>query len=85
MIPVTSHQHQSVDGDIGCDINDVLDSATPKDAEWPVHEDIVTGSKRNTDENEQEIGNSEVENQQVCCVLHLGVCIDLEKRNCRVI
>ena len=37
------------------------------------HENIVTGGERNADEDEKKIGDREVQDQQICCVLHLRV------------
>ena len=37
------------------------------------HENIVTGGERNADEDKKKIGDREVQDQQVCCVLHLRV------------
>ena len=37
------------------------------------HENVVTGGERNADEDKKKIGDREVQDQQVCCVLHLRV------------
>ena len=59
--PVTRHEHQGVDGDIGADIDDELGCPAPEETKGPVHEDIVTGGERDTHKDEEEIGNSQVE------------------------
>ena len=74
---VTGHENKSVDRHIGTDIDDVLNSATPETTKRPVHENIVAGGERYTDKNEEEIGDSKIEDQQVCCVLHLRVGVNL--------
>ena len=79
--PVSSHQHKGVNRNISCDIDDVLNSAAPENTERPVHEDVVAGGERNTDEDEQKISNCEVENQQVGRVLHLRCGVNLGKKN----
>ena len=47
--PVSSHQYEGVDGDVGRDVDDVLDCPAPGQTEGPEHEDVVTGSGRYTD------------------------------------
>ena len=49
----------------------------PEKAKWPVHEDIVAGGEGNANEDEEEVGNREVQNQHVCRVLHLRVRLHL--------
>ena len=49
----------------------------PGEAEGPVHEDVVTGSGWHADQEEQEVGHSQVQDQQVSRVLHLGVTVNL--------
>ena len=46
--PVPSHEDEGVDGDVGGDVDDVLDGPAPGEAEGPVH-DVVTGSGGDTD------------------------------------
>ena len=79
--PVPGHEHQGVDGDIGGDVDDELDSPAPEESKGPVHEDIVTGSEGDTHKDEEEISNSQVEDEQVGGVLHLRVGIHLGKNN----
>ena len=76
-VPVPRHEDQGVDGDIGGDVDDVLDSPAPEDTKGPVHEDIVTGSEGDAHKDEKEISNGQVQNEQVGAVLHLGVGIHL--------
>ena len=64
--------HNKEPGDIGANVDDVLDSPAPKESKGPVHEYIVTGGERNAHEDEEEVSNSKVENEQVGCVLHPG-------------
>ena len=78
--PVPGHEDQCVDGDIGANVDDVLDSPAPEESKGPVHEYIVTGGERNAHEDEEEVSNSKVENEQVGCVLHPGVEIDLQEQ-----
>ena len=47
-LPVPGHEDQGKDGDVGRDVDDVLDSPAPGQAEGPKHEDVVTGSGRDT-------------------------------------
>ena len=47
--PVCSHEDEGVDGDVGGDVDDVLDGPAPGEPEGPEHEDVVTGSGRDTD------------------------------------
>ena len=75
--PVSSHEYEGVDGDIGRDVDDVLDRPAPGQTEGPEHEDVVTGRGRDTDQDEQEVRHGQVEDQQVGRVLHLGVPVDL--------
>ena len=42
--PITSHQDESIDGDVGRDVDDVLHCPAPGQTEGPEHEDVVTGS-----------------------------------------
>ena len=77
--PVTRHEHQGVDGDIGADIDDELGCPAPEETKGPVHEDIVTGGERDTHKDEEEISNSQVQDEQVGGVLHLGVGVHLQK------
>ena len=41
-LPVPGHEDEGVDGDVGGDVDDVLDGPAPGEAEGPVHEDVVT-------------------------------------------
>ena len=75
--PVPSHEDEGVDGDIGGDIDDVLDSAAPGEAEGPVHQDVVTGGGGDADQEEQQVSHGQVQDQQVGRVLHLGVAVNL--------
>ena len=75
--PVPSHEDEGVDGDIGGDIDDVLDSAAPGETEGPVHEDVVTGGGGDADQEEQQVSHGQVQDQQVGRVLHLGVAVNL--------
>ena len=75
--PVCRHHDQGVDGDVGGDVDDVLDCATPCETKWPVHENIVTGGGGDTDQDEEEIRHRQVENQKVSRVLHLRITIHL--------
>ena len=77
-LPVNCHQDQGVDGDIGGDVDDVLDSAAPEETKWPVHENIVTGSEGDAHKYEQKVCDHQVQDQQVGCVLHLRVGIHLK-------
>ena len=47
-LPVPGHEDEGVDGDVGGDVDDVLDGPAPGEAEGPVH-DVVTGSGGDTD------------------------------------
>ena len=76
-VPVPRHEDQGVDGDVGRDVDDVLDRPAPGQTEGPEHEDVVTGRGRDTDQDEQEVRHGQVEDQQVGRVLHLGVPVDL--------
>ena len=71
--PVTRHEHQGVDGDIGADIDDELDSPAPEETKGPVHKDIVACGEGDAHKDEEEISNSQVQDEQVGGVLHLGV------------
>ena len=75
--PISSHQDQGVDGDVGGDVDDVLDCSAHGETKWPVHENIVTGGGGDTDQDEEEIRHRQVQDQQVGGVPHLGVAADL--------
>ena len=45
-----------------------------------LHENVVACSEGNTDEDKEKIGNGEIQDQQVCCVLHLRVRHHLVRR-----
>ena len=72
-IPVTSHEYQSVDGDISCHIDDILNSSAPGQTKWPVHQNVVTGSSGDTHQDEQQVSHRQVQYQQVGGVLQLGI------------
>ena len=76
-LPVPGHEDQGKDGDVGRDVDDVLDCPAPGQTEGPEHDDVVTRRGRDTDQYEEEISHSKVQDQQVCGVLHLGVSVDL--------
>ena len=76
-LPVPRHQYQGEDGDVGRDVDDVLDCPAPGQTEGPEHDDVVTRRGRDTDQYEEEISHGKVQDQQVCGVLHLGVSVDL--------
>ena len=73
LLPVSSHEDQGVDGDVGGDIDDVLDSPADGQTKGPVHEDIVAGGGGDTHQDEQEVSHRQVQDQQVGGVLHLGI------------
>ena len=75
--PISSHQDQGVDGDVGGDVDDVLDCSAHGETKWPVHENIVTGGGGDTDQDEEEICHRQVENQKISRVLHLRITIHL--------
>ena len=75
--PVCRHHDQGVDGDVGGDVDDVLNSATPGQTKGPVHENIVTGGGGDTDQDEEDICHRQVENQKISRVLHLRITIHL--------
>ena len=75
--PVCRHEYEGVDGDVGRDVDDVLDCPAPGQSEGPEHQDVVTGSGRHTDQYEEEVSHGQVQYQQVCGVLHLRVSVDL--------
>ena len=52
-VPVPRHQYQGEDGDVGRDVDDVLDRPAPGQTEGPEHEDVVTGRGRDTDLREE--------------------------------
>ena len=78
--PIRCHEDQGIDGDIGGDIDDVLHSATPGEAEGPVHEDVVTGGGGDTHQQEQQVSHRQVQDQQVGRVLHLRVAVNLRRQ-----
>ena len=80
LLPVSSHEDQGVDGDVGGDIDDVLDSPAPGQTKGPVHEDIVACCGWDTDQDEQEVRHGQVQDQQVGGVLHLGIAPHLKKK-----
>ena len=47
--PVSSHEDEGVDGDVGGDVDDVLDCPAPGQTEGPEHQDVVTRRGRDTD------------------------------------
>ena len=47
--PVSSHEDEGVDGDVGGDVDDVLDCPAPGQTEGPEHQDVVTRCGRDTD------------------------------------
>ena len=51
--PVPGHEDEGVDGDVGGDVDDVLDGPAPGEAEGPEHEDVVTGCGWYADLNSQ--------------------------------
>ena len=75
--PIPGHEDQGKNRDVGRDVDDILDCPAPGQSEGPIHEDVVTGSGRHTDQYEEEVGHGKVQYQQVCGVLHLGVPVDL--------
>ena len=75
--PVCRHEDQGVDGDVGCDIDDVLHSAAPGETKWPVHQDVVTGGGGDTDQQEQHVSHRQVQNQQVSRVPNPRVPVNL--------
>ena len=76
-LPVPGHEDQGKDGDVGRDVDDVLNCPAPSQTEGPEHDDVVTRRGRDTDQYEEEISHGKVQDQQVCGVLHLGVSVDL--------
>ena len=76
--PVPCHQYQGVYWHIGRHIDDVLDSPAPGQTKRPEHEDVVTGGGRDTHQDEQQVCHRQVQNQQVGCVLHLGIAVHLQ-------
>ena len=78
--PVSCHEDQGVDGDVGGDIDDVLHSAAPGEAEGPVHEDVVTGGGGHTHQQEQQVSHRQVQDQEVGRVLHLRVAVNLRRQ-----
>ena len=77
IIPVSSHEYEGEDGDVGRDVDEVLDCPAPGQTEGPEHQDVVTGRGGDTDQDEEEVRHSQVQYQQVGGVLHLGVPVDL--------
>ena len=75
--PVCRHEDQGVDGDVGCDIDDVLHSAATGEAKWPVHQDVVTGGGGDTDQQEQHVSHCQVQDQQVGRVPNPRVAVNL--------
>ena len=46
--PVCRHEYEGVDGDVGRDVDDVLDCPAPGQTKGPEHQDVVTGRGRDT-------------------------------------
>ena len=44
-----------------------------------LHENVVACSEGNTDEDKEKIGNGKIQDQQVRCVLHLRICMNLQQ------
>ena len=96
-LPVPRHQYQGEDGDVGRDVDDVLDRPAPGQTEGPEHEDVVTGRGRDTDlrrsklvflcplllsyQYKEKICHRQVQDKEVGRVLHLRVLLDLKYQN----
>lgn len=71
---VHRHEDEGVDGDVGGHDYQVLDGLAPRQAERPLSgAPVVDRRERYAKHDEQQIGEGEVENQQVCGVSHLHV------------
>lgn len=71
---VHRHQNEGVDGDVGGHDYQILDGLAPRQAERPLSgPPVVDSRERYAKHDEQQIGEGEVENQQVCGVSHLHV------------
>lgn len=55
--------YQSVYAGVRGDVDEVLIELAPDDAEWPLSGGIQQGGKRNTDTNEDEIGQRQTQRQ----------------------
>jgi len=71
--PVQRHEHQGVDTCVRGNHDQVLDHFAPDVAEWPVRQHVVDGSERYTEHYEQQVGQREVDDQQVGGAPHLLV------------
>ena len=95
-LPVPGHEDQGKDGDVGRDVDDVLDCPAPGQPEGPEHEDVVTGRGRDTDlrqsklvflcplllsyQYKEKICHGQVQYKKVGRVLHLRVLVDLRSQ-----
>lgn len=70
---IETHQYQSVDTRVSCDHDQVLDHLAPHVTEGPEGQDVVGGGEGHAEDDEAEVGNGEVDDEEVRGAAHLLV------------
>lgn len=70
---VQRHEHQRVDAGVGGHHDQVLDHFAPDVAERPVRQHVVDRGERHAEHDEQQVGQRQVDDQQVGGAAHLLV------------
>ena len=68
---IQGHEHQCVNTGVGGDHNEVLYNLAPDISERPEGQDIISGGKGHTEYDEQQIGDSEIDDEEVGSTAHL--------------
>lgn len=71
--PVSGHEDEGVDADVGERVDEVLDGLAPEQSERPVVDDVVRAGKGDAQDDEEQVGRGEVQDQHVRRVPHLLV------------
>lgn len=71
--PVERHEHQRVDARVHGHHDQVLDHLAPDVAERPVRQHVVDGGERHAQHDEQQVGQRQVDDQQIGGAAHLLV------------
>ncbi len=70
---VKGHENERVDAGVGRHNDEILDHLAPGHAEGPVGEDVVGGREWDAEDDEEEVGNGEVDDEKIGCIPHLLV------------
>lgn len=71
--PIERHEHQRVDARVRGHHDQVLDHFAPDVAERPVRQHVIDGGERHAEHDEQQVGQRQVDDQQVGGAPHLLV------------